>query len=674
MSKKYLFIVYYSLVQAILFISIPTCLAETTEQISLAEIKSGQVVLPWQELKKLLEEIQTLKKDIAKFEQLQAKNKKNKPELLPVDYSIIESQFEGDVKGLSANFRAKFSVQILKDGWVKIPFFANTVGISSIKIYEQNSNATVTSVNLQLENKQNNKQRAQFLRDKDGYYLLTKGYHALNIEANLYAPIQVNELNYSFAFTPPRAVINRIRLAINEKGVNVIDKTVHTYLIQAENGGTIIETILSEHEKLKLGWKIEKDSGTNRKSEAILYTLSSINKSNIIIHNTAILSYLNSFEQVTFSVPLNVEILDVSSVDIEQWTIEKWENTQLIKIIGQSKPRTITKVDISYQLKYASLPAEKIKLPSMKIIGTDTIEGFMGVEVLGNLEITTIGITDGMQMLAKDLPKILWKKSTKPLLYGYQFSSPLFSSTFNIKGYEEIETVVANVDLIDSTTHRTLEGKSITRILYHIRNNDRQFLELILPPKSRLWQAFLDGRPIKPAQKDTGEILIPMKKSNGQGVELETFVIEIGYITEVNKLSLKGDILNQLPTIDIPISYLRWNLYLPEYYQYSKFEGLLKQVTNFSNNLQNQYTIKSQIDIPTQGQKFLFEKYLIIEEQPYIRGKYGQFLGNDIFLSLHPDNNSYLQPQQIQTNLKPLTEENLSTSSKIRPEQVTPNW
>jgi len=81
----------------------------------------------------------------------------------------------------------------------------------------------------------------------------------------------------------------------------------------------------------------------------------------------------------------------------------------------------------------------------------------------------------------------------------------------------------------------------------------------------------------------------------------------------------------------IPISYRRWTLYLPKYYEYSKFEGLLKQVKQFSKTVEKH---QAQINIPTQGQQFLFEKHLIVDGRPYVRGKYGQFLGDDIFLSL----------------------------------------
>jgi hypothetical protein len=202
---------------------------------------------------------------------------------------------------------------------------------------------------------------------------------------------------------------------------------------------------------------------------------------------------------------------------------------------------------------------------------------------------------------------------------------------------------VANVDLVECVTHRTLAGKSMSRVRYFIRNNDRQFLMLTLPANSRIWQAFLDGEPVKPAQKATGEVLIPMKKSTTQGEDLQSFTIEIGYVTEVNKLSLKGDLLSELPGIDIPMSHLQWTLFLPEDYEYTNFEGPLKHVAEFSAASVDISAVKPHIDIPMQGKQFLFENFLMIDEVPYVRGKYGQYLGDDIYLAVQPQNMQTLQ-------------------------------
>jgi len=652
---------------------IPQLVAEQTDNVSLSELKSGQVILSWEEMKTMLEEMESLKQQIDSLKQQQAETKKRPAEPLPVEYSITESQLTGEVKGRAAHFSAHFSVQILKEGWVKIPFFQNDIGIEAISFQaaEEPGNSTVHSQkspnaepNVQktgglsddgLTEKVPSAQktvsettRAQFVRDAHGYYLLTKGPQLLSVQVTFRVPIEVNELTYSLSFIPPRAVINHITLTIPEKGVNVVDKTPHSHLIQDPEKGTTIEAVLSERDTLKLGWKVEKDTGMNRKSLAVLHALASIDKSDISVFSTIELKHVASLNQVTFRLPLTVEILNVTSLDIVQWSTEKLKQAQLVKIVGHSDPRTEVKIDISYRLRVASLPAE-IAIPLLEMTGTDIFEGFLGVEVIGNLEVNAKRVTNGVVIPAKNLPKKLWQKATSPLLYGYQYYRNTFSPSLSIRGYQEIQTVVANVDRVDCMTHRTLEGKSITRILYFIRNNDRQFLTLTLPKNSRLWQAFLNGKPVKPAQKDTGEILIPMKKSASQGSDLQSFSIEIGYITEVNKLSLKGDIQNELPAIDLPISYLQWSLYLPEYYEYFRFEGPLKQVPQFSEaTQQSRLPVKPQIDIPTQGRRFQFEKHLIVEGQPYVRGKYGQFLGNDIFLSIHSPSNSFQRADRYQ--------------------------
>lgn len=589
---------------------------------SLPNIDTGKVVLPWEELKKLLEEIDSLKQ---KKNQADKQPSKESP---PVEYSITEANFLGEVKGGSVKFEGKFSVQVLKEGWVTIPFFSNEVGIETIRIELSKTNKPEEQNNdppkeLHL---------AHFVRDAQGYSFLAKGPKMFSIQVSFYVPIQMDELTYTISFLPPRSVTNHLTLKIPEKGVNLLKVNANSQFIQ-EPQLTTVETVLSERDTLNLSWKIEKESGIHRKSLATLHALASVDKSEILVLSTLTLEHLTTLEQISLRLPLEAEILNLKSLNVEQWATEKQGGTQVIKVTGQADLHTPLKMDISYRLRLSHLPIE-IMIPSLMVTGVDNFEGALGIEALGNLEISPQNVQHGISIPAKNLPKPLWQKASNPLLYGYQFYENTFSLTLGIKSYQEIQTIVANVDMMDGVTHRTLEGKSMTRVLYAIRNNDRQFLTLTLPDRSHLWQAFLDGTPVKPAQKDTKEILIPMKKSFSEGEELQSFSIEIGYVTEVDKLSLKGDILNQLPMIDIPMSYLRWSLFLPEYYEYSRFEGPLKQVLQFSNTTET--LTKPQIDIPTQGQHFLFEKHLVVDEKPYVRGKYGQFLGNDIFLSLHP--------------------------------------
>lgn len=577
----------------------------SAEELTLPKIESGKVMLHWTELKLLLEEIETLKTVIA-----QEKDKeKDKEDIPPAEYSISSAVHNGTIKGETGRFESDFSVQVLKEGWITIPFFPNDVGIETVRIEPVNSSPETAS---------DNNRTPQFIRDENGYSLIAKGPAAFRIQAIFHIPVQIQNFIHTLTFLPPRSVINRMTIQIPEKGVRVIHTTPAGRMIQEENAA-IFETILSERDTLKLSWKIEKDAGITRKKQAVLHSLASVEKSGISVFTEVILKHIASLDPIAFYLPPDVEIINVTSPDIERWDVKQTETSQIINVAGQTDPHASVRISLSYRIRLPSLPA-KTGIPIIDIREIDMLEGFLGVEIIGNLEVTSEGVKNGIAIPAKNLPKALWNDASSPLLYGYEFHVNGFTPIFTIKSYQEIQTVVANIDRVDCVTHRTLAGKSVSRIRYFIRNNDRQFLTLTLPEKSRIWQAYLDGKPVKPAQKETGDILIPMKKSASQGEELRSFLIEIGYITDVSKLSLKGDIINQLPGTDIPVNYLKWRLYLPEYYGYTKFEGPLKQVSQFSDATRDSHFRPLRLTFRPRDSNFslknfsLLMKYLISKE------------------------------------------------------------
>lgn len=566
----------------------------------LPALESGKVELSWREMKTLLDEIEFLKQALKKDEPV--------PEApAPTAYTVREARFDGEAGENTARFTATFAIHVLSDTWTQVPLLPASAGIESLAL-EPDANA-------------------QFLRDEQGYSLLVKGPAELSVTAVLHLPITSDERTFRLEFTPPPAVINPFTLRIPETGVRLVHAPARGQVHAGENR-TQIDVI--QREPFHLAWRIEKDNTLTRKSRASQHTLVSVDRAELVGHSRWRLEAVADLAQVQIRLPASVEIVELASPGIERWSSAKQGEAQVITLVGS--PSGPLNLDLHYRARLRQLPAE-VDLPLPVVTGVDQLESQVGVEVRGNLEVTAAASNQSIP--PKNLDKSLWQRAANPLLLGYHFFQPELNAKLHIRGYQEIQTVVANADGVEAVTLRTLEGRGMTRVVYAIRNNDRQFLTLKLPEKSRVWQAFLDGKPVKPARKDDGSILVPMKKSHAQGEHLQSFRLELGYITEVNKLSLKGDILNQLPAIDIPISYLRWRLYLPEYYEYSNFEGPLKQVPQFSANPLD-HLPQARIDIPLQGQVFLFEKHLIVNEMPYVGASYGQFLGDDILLSLHP--------------------------------------
>lgn len=587
---------------------------------ALPPLDQGKVMMPWDELKHLLEQLETLKqsqRETAKKPVIQEP---------PALYSLTEALLTGTVQEHSARFEASLSIQVLTTDWVIVPIFPVEVGVESLTLHPDPASTEFPTA---------------FTKDKQGYALLTKGPQRLTLKAVIQVPITETELTYHLTFAPPKAVVNQVQLHIPEKGVQLLQTPQYSQIETADSGTTLK---IVPQDTLKLAWRIEKDSSLSRKSSATLHTLISVNPAELLMSAHLELEHVTDLDSLALRLPTGVEIINLTSPDIERWSSQKDDQKdstgQLIKIAGPA--HSPLKLDLSYRLKLATALGT-VSVPMPTVEGVETLEGFAGVEVLGNLEATTPDTTTtALAIPPKNLPKEMWQRASSPLLYGWAFHQAGFSPQLTIRGFQEIQTVIANADWVESVTLRTLEGRSMTRVSYAIRNNDRQFLTVSLPKDSHIWQAFLDDKPVKPAQKDSGEILIPMKKSAAQGDDLQSFRLELGFVTDVSKLSLKGDLLNQLPAIDIPISYLRWSIYLPEYYEYSHFEGPLKRVNELAPAPK---TAKSLIEIPLQGQVFHFEKHLVVSEMPYVRGKYGQFLGDDILLSVPMGDQPLSEPE-----------------------------
>jgi hypothetical protein len=86
-----------------------------------------------------------------------------------------------------------------------------------------------------------------------------------------------------------------------------------------------------------------------------------------------------------------------------------------------------------------------------------------------------------------------------------------------------------------------------------VRNNQRAFLALRLPPQSVLWSAVLAGRPVRPGLAADGAYLLPLQKGR-TGENAPTFAVELVYLQRSSAWMAKGDARVELPAVDLPVS------------------------------------------------------------------------------------------------------------------------
>jgi len=98
----------------------------------------------------------------------------------------------------------------------------------------------------------------------------------------------------------------------------------------------------------------------------------------------------------------------------------------------------------------------------------------------------------------------------------------------------------------------TKDGKSLVEARYALRNNQRSFAKITLPPGATLWSASLAGKAIRPGQSPDGSLLLPLDKARA-GEEAPEFAVEIVYLSRGSAWNDKGQFKLALPALDLPV-------------------------------------------------------------------------------------------------------------------------
>jgi hypothetical protein len=209
-----------------------------------------------------------------------------------------------------------------------------------------------------------------------------------------------------------------------------------------------------------------------------------------------------------------------------------------------------------------------IAVPLVRVPSAERETGGVAVDVVGAGEIAGREPRGLEPADPTDLGDIISGRES-PSMVAFKFS-PLAgaaprSLTLNVTRYDSKAVLVANVEEARYDALLGEDGKVLVRARYAIRNNQRSFLAVALPPQSTLWSAALEGRPIRPGVGPTGGVLLPLKKGRTTE-EAPSFVVEVLYLQRSPSWTERGDTRVALPAVDLPVSRTGLTLhYSPRY-------------------------------------------------------------------------------------------------------------
>jgi len=100
-----------------------------------------------------------------------------------------------------------------------------------------------------------------------------------------------------------------------------------------------------------------------------------------------------------------------------------------------------------------------------------------------------------------------------------------------------------------------------------VRNNQRSFVKITLPPGASLWSASLAGKPIRPGSGPDASLLLPLSKARS-GEEAPEFAVEIIYFAPGPSWTDKGRLKVSLPALDLPISRTGLQVFYPPQFRF----------------------------------------------------------------------------------------------------------
>jgi hypothetical protein len=120
------------------------------------------------------------------------------------------------------------------------------------------------------------------------------------------------------------------------------------------------------------------------------------------------------------------------------------------------------------------------------------------------------------------------------------------------------------------TTLVTVEGRTLTEVKLMVKNQAQPFLRVALPKGATIVSADVAGEKVKPVQGPDGN-RVPLLRTgfrpNGP------YEVSFVFMDSSAPFAKKGGSELALPSMDVPISLLEWELFLPEQYKVKDFGG-----------------------------------------------------------------------------------------------------
>src|ERR1022692_1267500 len=478
------------------------------------------------------------------------------PEPPPLDATLTRVDYDLHVAGELAAGRASLTVDVLKDGWVRVPVPAGLLVREA-----------------RLEGKQVS--LVPGAQGKGGAHLSALLSHAGRFELllGIDVPLGSSAGEQSISLPSTESGVTRASVVVPRQG---IDLKISGGLL-SEESETSAETrwlaYARGNEALTFTWRKKTEDHHIElplRLRGSLTQLTSLAEDSTSIYAEANLEVVQgAAREVRIQLPEKITINQVSGAMVADWEMKNGELAVTFLEPVEHSARFVINGE-------ARLPDDGvIDIPLLRLLNTERDTGGVAVEILGAGEIKDQKPEGLEEADATDLGEMVANRQS-PALVAFRARSgeagATRSLTVNVARYDQQAVLMANIEEARYQVLMSADGKELVQARYAVRNNQRNFVKVTLPAGATVWTVSLAGRPVRPGQSPDGSLLLPLEKSRG-GDDAPAFAVEILYLAKAAAWNDKGQEKITLPALDIPISRTGLLLYYPPLFRVSAEPG-----------------------------------------------------------------------------------------------------
>src|SRR5215472_12709758 len=481
------------------------------------------------------------------------------PEPPPLDATLTRVDYDLNVLGDLATGRAHLTVDVLKDGWVRVPVPAGLL------VREARLDGKLVSL-------------VPGVSGKGGSHLSALLSHAgrsvLTLAVDV--PVAASPGDESISLPSTESGVTRAAVQLARQG---IDLRVGGGILseKSEAGGETKWLAYGRgNEALSFTWRKKTEDHHIElplRVRGSLTQLTSLGEDATSVYAEANVDIVQgAAREVRIQLPDKITINQVSGAMVADWEMKKGELAVTFLEPVEHSARFVINGE-------AYLPRDGvIDIPILRLLNTERDTGGVAVEILGAGVIKDQKAQGLEEADATDLGELVASRQS-PALVAFRARSGEAgkdrSLSLNVARYDQQAVLMANIEEARYHVLMSTDGKELVEARYAVRNNQRNFVKITLPAGATVWSAVLGGRPVRPGQSPDGSLLLPLEKSRG-GEDAPAFVVEIMYITKATNWQEKGTQKLTLPALDLPISRTGLLLYYPPMFKVSTEPGTFR--------------------------------------------------------------------------------------------------